>query len=280
MELKNRLKKTLRNSIRLNIEGKAGLKVGSTRFGGQPDLPDAFEWPYYEGEGFDGETKNRPLSFIAQFNLEEIAAYDTEKSLPQKGLLSFFYETSSMKWGFDPKDEGCAKVFYFEEISELKTAEFPTELESDFRFPPIKITAKAEDSYQDFPDFILKNDKLVKCWEEYDRAAESLKINVPNNSSKLLGWADIIQGNMTADCELVSREYYLGHGWEKVTPQDRQEAIQSSSENWLLLFQLDSVENDGFELMFSDCGRIYYYIRKEDLAAKRFDRVWLVLQCC
>ena len=46
-----------------------------------------------------------------------------------------------------------------------------------------------------------------------------------------------------------------------------------------LLFQLDTVESGGFELMFGDCGHIYFYITKEDLAARRFDRIWLILQC-
>ena len=43
--------------------------------------------------------------------------------------------------------------------------------------------------------------------------------------------------------------------------------------------QLGTVTGDGFELMFGDCGRVYFCIRKEDLAARRFDRVWLILQC-
>ncbi len=31
--------------------------------------------------------------------------------------------------------------------------------------------------------------------------------------------------------------------------------------------------------MFGNYGRIYFYIRKDDLRAKRFDRIWLILQC-
>ncbi len=280
MELKNKLKKTLRNSVRLKIEGKADLKIGATRFGGKPDLPDGFEWCRYEGERCGEVIKNHPLSFIAQFNLEEISKYDTDNLLPKKGLLSFFYDVDTMKQGFDPKDTGCAKVFYFEEISKLKTTDFPSDLSEEFQFPPIGIQAKSEDSYQDYPDFLLQRDKLLECWDDYDRAAKGLKINTPNNSSKLLGWADIIQDNMTVECELVSRGYYLGGSRENVTPRDRQEAEQSSAKEWLLLFQLDTVKSDDFELMFGDCGRIYYYIRKEDLAAERFDRVWLIMQCC
>lgn len=280
MELKNKLKSTLRNSIRLSIGGKADLAVGATRFGGKPDLPPNFEWEYYEGEGCGGEVKKRPLSFIAQFNLEEISKYDTEKLLPEKGLLSFFYETDSMRWGYDPKDEGCAKVYYFEDINGLAAAEFPADLEEDFRFPAIGIKAKSEESYQDYADFLLQKNKMIECWDDYDRAARSLKINIPSNSSKLLGWADVIQNNMTAECELVSRGYYLGGSREEITPRDRQEAEQSSLKDWLLLFQLDGVQEGDFELMFGDCGRIYFYIRREDLAVGRFDRVWLIMQCC
>lgn len=280
MELKNKLKQTLKNSIRLEIGGKADLELGATRFGGRPDLPKDFEWCRYEGEGCDGEVKKRPLSFIAQFNLEEISKYDTENLLPEKGLLSFFYDTDSMRWGYDPEDKGCAKVYYFEDISSLTPTEFPEDLGEFFRYPAIGIKAKREDSYQDYADFLLQKDKMTECWDDYDRAAKALKINIPDTSSKLLGWADIIQNNMTMECELVSRGYYLGGSWEKVTPRDRQEAEQSSLKEWLLLFQLDTVWEGDFELMFGDCGRIYYYIKREDLAAGRFDNVWLIMQCC
>ena len=41
--------------------------------------------------------------------------------------------------------------------------------------------------------------------------------------------------------------------------------VESKSENGLL-----------FALQ---CGWLIFYITKEDLAARRFDRIWLVLQC-
>ena len=280
MELKNKLKQTLKNSIRLNIGGSADLRTGATRFGGKPDLPESFVWPYFEGENFNEGVKYRPLSFMAQFNLEELAKYDTEKLLPEKGLLSFFYDIDTMRWGYDPKDEGCAKVYYFGDTDGLAAAEFPDDLNEDFRLPAFGIKLRSENSYQDYADFLLQKDKMTECWDDYDRAARSLKINIPETSSKLLGWPDIIQDNMTMECELVSRGYYLGGDWEEVTPRDRQEAEQSSLKEWQLLFQLDTLWEDDFELMFGDCGRIYYYIRKEDLAAGNFDKVWLIMQCC
>ncbi len=45
------------------------------------------------------------------------------------------------------------------------------------------------------------------------------------------------------------------------------------------LLQMYTVEQVEFELMFGDCGHIYFYITKEDLAARRFDLICLILQC-
>ncbi len=117
-------------------------------------------------------------------------------------------------------------------------------------------------------------------FEDYESARLELGMDGGNdNHSKLLGWPDTIQGNMTVECELVSKGYYLG-GDKNPPPQEaRQKAQLTSFDNWQLLFQLDTVAQDNFELMFGDCGRIYFFIRKEDLKARRFDDVWLVLQC-
>ena len=98
------------------------------------------------------------------------------------------------------------------------------------------------------------------------------------NRSCLLGWPDTIQGNMTVECELVNRGFDMG-GTQPIPRDALAEARRRSVENWQLLFQLDTVADNGFELMFGDCGRVYFYIPKEDLTARRFDRVWLILQC-
>ena len=282
-DFKKELQKTSRNSIRLNIGGSVEHTVGATKFGGKPDVPKGFEWCYYEGEDYmEGVVKPRPLSFLAQFDLAEISRYDTEGLLPKTGLLSFFYECESARWGYDPKDKGCARVFFFEDTSGLEPAGFPDDLAEDMRFPEFKISASSERSFQSYADFLVQRDPRSDWWEKFESAQKSLNIEEPGESSKLLGWADIIQGNMTRECELVaSRGYYLGDGWDDVTPRDRQEAEQWANRDWLLLFQLDSVLDDGnFELIFGDGGRIYFYIRREDLEARNFDNVWLILQCC
>ena len=84
---------------------------------------------------------------------------------------------------------------------------------------------------------------------------------------------------MFAECELVTQGYYLGSGWHKVPKDVRKKAEETACDKWRLLLQLDTVECGDFYLMFGDAGHIYFYITKEDLEAKRFDKVWLILQC-
>ena len=97
-DMRQKLEKMCRNSIRLSIGGREKHAVGGTRFGGVPDVPGDFVWPVYETDTYDDkEIKPRPLSFIAQFNCAEFAPLDTEGLLPKAGVLSFFYEAESMK---------------------------------------------------------------------------------------------------------------------------------------------------------------------------------------
>ena len=116
----NELDKVLKNLVKNEIAvthhaTKSGGAIYRSKIGGKPAAPEGFEWPRFEAENFNEETANRPLSFLCQINLEEICGYDKEELLPKKGLLLFFYEMESMCWGFDPSDEGCSRVYYFEE---------------------------------------------------------------------------------------------------------------------------------------------------------------------
>lgn len=280
-KIEQELKNLCLNSVTLEISGEARHSVGATRFGGKPDVPAGFEWPYFETDTIDDKkVKSRPLAFLAQFNLSEISQYDTENLLPRSGTLAFFYELGSQRWGLDIKDKGCAKVFWFHEWEDLSPAEFPEDLAEDFRLPAINITAKPEKSYPRYEDFYLNRTGYSDMMDDFEAAEKNLGIVYPENCSKLLGWADDIQGNMTSECEFIARGYSSdGVSNSDKFPKEEHKKIEDSTDDWTLLFQLDTVEQEGFELMFGDGGRIYFYIRKEDLRAKRFDRVWLVLQC-
>ncbi|MCH5187527.1 MAG: DUF1963 domain-containing protein [Oscillospiraceae bacterium] len=278
--LKKEVKDLCRNYIGLDIGGKAAAVVGGTRFGGVPDVPADFVWPYYEGEDYDEVVKSRPMSFIAQFNCAELAPMDAEGLLPKTGLLSFFYEMETMRCGFDPKDAGCARVFWFEDSSTLVPAQVPEDLETDHRFPMLQIAMEPGTSYIDMEDFrlYLDDDAYWFYTGEIDEIYEEL--DIAENTSKLLGWPHVTQGSIMSDCVFASSGYYTGdpEGLAKIPQAEREEKMKTALEDWRLLLQLDIADLEEENFTFCDCGRIYFCIRQEDLLARRFDRVWLILQ--
>lgn len=275
MDLGQLMEQMKKNKIGVQIEGEASEIIGASRFGGCPDVPSNFKWPYFKGKDFDDIEANRPLSFLAQFNCEQITQFDEEGVLPQKGVLSFFYEEATAKWGFDPKDKGCARVFWFEDVDCLKPCSLPEDLEEDYRNPAIGIGLTKEISYPSCQDFPPECEKLTD--EEYDLYDE--KYDNSEFGHQLLGWPKIIQNNIALDCELIQRGYYLGGTWKGISDEEKENAIQIAPKKWRLLFQLDEIEEDDFYLSFGDGGMLYFYITQEDLEKRNFDNVWLVYQC-
>ena len=78
---------------------------------------------------------------------------------------------------------------------------------------------------------------------------------------------------------ILNQGYYLGDNWGDVPDEVYRRAKQTSLAKWRLLFQLGPVASGDFEMMFGDGGNLYFYISKEDLLARRFERAWLISQC-
>lgn len=116
MDWKNILPQLYRGRIDSRfVPAQGKLAVGASKFGGRPDVPADFVWPVFETDTReDDQVKERPLAFLAQFDCAQLAPLDPEGLLPKEGVLSFFYELESQRWGYDPKDAGCARVFWFE----------------------------------------------------------------------------------------------------------------------------------------------------------------------
>lgn len=268
-----------KNAVFLKLTDKKAEPL-QTKIGGKPDLPPDFEWYYYEGEDFNGVTENRPLSFIAQINCAEIKPYDKDDLLPDIGMLYFFYELGTMTWGYSPEDKGSARVFYYDgDLSLLKQTDFPETLDKDYiipeKTPEFVSVSDVPDSGEvyEFYDADFQDDDY-DIYQELRESEFSDEIRI-----KLLGYADLIQNTIQCECEYVSRGYDYGNGVPDTSEEEKAD-IEKKAEDWILLFQLDTIETDDYELMFGDCGRIYFYIRKKDLAERNFENVQLILQCC
>lgn len=278
-ELRKVLRELKKNEIIMEPIQKAEF-VGPNdcKIGGKPYLPADFEWPKFRSAD-DGIA--RPLSFFCQINLAMLNAFDKENVLPKRGMLYFFYECNSLTWGFDPADKGAARVFYFENTDGFVPLDLPGDLAEEYIIPEIAVKFKSQESYPCFEEF--ENYSDFDCdGDDYDEMLEKLGFDAESNaeSHKLLGYADVIQGEMLTECERVSRGLYCGDAESYAsTSDDVKAAVAKHAGEWLLLLQLSTISKDNFEWMFGDCGMLYFYIRKDDLATKRFDKIHFCLQC-
>lgn len=275
-EILNKLKKT---EITIFTESNEDNEIlNKSKIGGKPYLPKDFIWPYYQ---------ELPLSFLAQINLKEVNSLDKDKLLPSKGMLYFFYELETEEWGYKPQSKGCAKVFYYEDISNFSLIDFPENMEDDYKIPEFKVNFKSNislPSYEDFFNLVEDKEELEDITENefydiYHSAYDELskKYLVPiEKYIKLLAYPDVIQNSMEEECAAVTRGFNMGGiGY----PKKYKEEIKKASKDWILLFQMDTLETSDYELMFGDSGHIYFWIKKEDLANRNFENIWLILQC-
>src|SRR5262245_51387230 len=92
------------------------IPLGQSKMGGNPDLPADFVWPMFG---------NLPLTFMAQFRLSDLAAFDIDHELPQNGILYFFYEASGQPWGGYEEREGHRVIFISDETTPLAQQNHP-----------------------------------------------------------------------------------------------------------------------------------------------------------
>lgn len=236
-----------------------------SRVGGAPDVAPQFQWPRYEEE---------PLAFLAQLRLAELpAAVRTDLRLPADGVLAFFYAVSEQPWGYEPDHRGGARVFYFANASALRRATVPEELE-DEPIPERRVTFVEELSLPS-PGSPTGERLFDSDDDVLDAYVNALAVDLAsrgNVAHKVGGFADEIQDAMEVECAGVTRGISFGDGTAQVSDETRTQAAQ-----WRLLLQLDT--DDSLGVMWGDSGRIYFWMREEDLRSRAFDRAWCILQC-
>lgn len=260
----DRFESILRNTIRIYLsKRKEGeIFVGASRIGGKPDLPADIEWP--------AENNDKPLAFIAQLNLKEISPLDSDRLLPESGILYFFYRTEQDAWGFDPKDKDKFRVIYYDgTIDKLQRQEPPKSLPKRGQFSPNEVRFAQEVSLPSWQSDLLN----FLTQEEQDKFIDIFESG--ENINKILGYADEVQGEMELECELVTNGLYCGD--QTGYKDSRREELEKNKDDWRLLLQVDS--NDEAGMMWGDVGRIYFWIKKIDLQKKRFENAWFILQC-
>lgn len=241
-----------------------------SKLGGSPDLPDRFDWPH---------NHNRPLDFLLQINLSEAAANDTARLLPPGGLLTFFYDLEKQPWGYDPDNLQGFYVAYTPPDEPVRRSH-PIGSSAGLSECSMRFTSRQTLPVRRSQDYQKLDFLLEFTYQERDAYSSfAARISQPADRQlgrhRLLGHADNIQGDMQWEAQLVMNGLYCGDDSGYNDP--RREALEDGLEDWILLLQLDSDDVVGLE--WGDAGMLYYWIRKQDLAAREFDRVWMTLQC-
>jgi len=239
------------------VDTKVGFgksKIGQTKIGGKPDLPKDSKWPTWNG---------KPLSFLAQINLAEIKALKVYNHLPKEGTLYFFYESSPESLGNGIEERESWRVIYSKEATrELEQREFPRDLVYENRFGESLMRIEESDSFPPWDSTLVERANLSDA--ELDTyIALCYEISGDMEVSKLLGFPDQIQGEMEEECDMME--------------SGLKTELNSVNPDWVLLFQLDSVESSN--MMWGDVGRLYFWIKKEDLMNQNFDDVLMIMQC-
>jgi uncharacterized protein YwqG len=255
----------VRDSIRISTKpvDETKLPPGASKIGGLPDLPVNSIWPQWQGV---------PQSFIAQIRLEELQTYDTQKLLPPKGLLWFFYAAQQDVYGDDPSNKGAWQVFFTDNTEQLQRLSAPAQLPQEARFKPCSLSYSIELTLAVQPELEIlglqwnndeqkKYDTVFAAFHKQDDTSVSLY--------RMLGFADVLQDDMRVQSQLNSNGII---DWE--SPKAKKLAQQAN--DWQLLLQIDTDEQIGMH--WASAGRLYFWIKGSDLRAGQMSTTWCVLQ--
>jgi uncharacterized protein YwqG len=252
-----------REAISLQSQVGGSNKPGSSRLGGMPELPAGTVWPAWQ---------DQPMSFIAQVRLADVAAFSPAGDLPKDGLLSFFYNAQQDTYGASPSDRGSWQILYLAPGTVLQPRDFPPNLPENARFKPCTLSFTSiltlpVDPRQGLPGLNWSDDQ-VKAYEQMQNALPG-----PDQKKRpqhqMFGYPAQLQDDMPSQCALVT---------QGITSADdpRVAAALSHKEDWRLLLQVDS--DDGAGMRWGSYGMLYYWLRIQDLQARKFDQAWLVQQ--
>ncbi|MBA3460837.1 MAG: DUF1963 domain-containing protein [Deltaproteobacteria bacterium] len=235
--------------------------VGTTRFGGEPDLPAKTAWPHVDCTEKDLVLKvseypkgtipapdkkgklHVPLAFLAQLDLDDLAPHDTDALLPKTGMLWFFARPEVVLGEKRELQRIASLVLYAKKKPKLVRISPPATLGAQQRFDAatVKIT-----HVRPLPSPNLESIRKLALIESESEAYEAATSNADDGATHAsLGWA--------------IATYYLG--------------IPEAKEQLLLRVGSDAVS--GFS--FGDNASIFFCVPTAALAKRDFTKAYCVM---
>ncbi len=239
-----------RTSVRLSPSGD-----GTSWLGGSPQT--TLEWPSWEG----GE-----LAFVARIALDVLPP----TALPAHGALLVFFALDRVPSGLRPAEAGACRVIHVDD------APAPDDDPGgDLPLVPVMPSAELTLPPAPAPTSLALDAWELEEWAELrERLAAAQGVELEERATayhalhRLLGHADTNAAGMELDAELVSNGVDLE---QDPYASGRREELAPGRARWRLLFQLSSDDELGVEL--GEANRLFVWIRDDDLATGRFDRV-------
>jgi uncharacterized protein YwqG len=263
------LQQLSRASLRLEpayVEAEA-VPVGTTQLGGQPTMPSGLDWPH---------SGRQPLAFLAQVRLSELSRQDVDGLLPAQGMLWFFYDLEGAPVGQSPQDKAGFRILHEPDESIRLERKAPPK-----RAPRLggaaRVRASAEPTLppeESHEAQVL--DLTPDQWDAYYELLSSLEATEDvgrDTRHKMLGYSDLLQGDLRLDCQMVSAGLDCRDDASFRDPRVQQ--LDQGIVEWQLLLQLDEDEKLGLDL---GGGRLYFLVRLPDLRAGRFEGAWAIRQ--
>ncbi len=267
----------------LKIMKDAGAEVNENDLAGIGGLPAdvAVKAAVEQKLLADIVVKPFPLPFIAQVDLAAMAKEPGfDKTLPTTGRLLFFYDMPVLPASYEPRAKAGWKLIYDDTpVADLERKPLPKEL-ADFpgtaSLKPAAIsprsvvtTVPVGDSGWDVVGEITGDDVSTYAgWLfslGWPTAAEG-------GNHQLGGWQRAIQSGMQAMSQLASNGLDLGGGEAYQTEEGKR--LLASAKDWHLVLQIGTDEATGYPFP----GALYVLMREEDLAARNFDKAWVVYE--
>jgi len=250
------------------------LSLGTSKIGGRPDLPRGVEWPAW----------HVPMSFLAQFNLAEVAPYDLQHQLPSRGLLSFFIETAGEPLFAAALELGDA----IDTISNEELAAFDESASWRVVYSQGDVASLVG---RDFPPRVPL--RLPACATRFAAALTVPELEEPEFSAVALTPAErnLLIDTVLGPCESVNRGRFedgghhllgypcnldsLGRAAAAIAAGGAQPGDSEAACRWRLLLQLDS--SVVAEMDWAGGGMLQWFIEADRLQAQDFSRVYVTM---
>ncbi|MFI5942418.1 YwqG family protein [Streptomyces uncialis] len=255
----------------MRLEVATGCDDGVGRLGGLPSLQVGAERPVWDGHG--------PLSFIASIDCARLPTAALDIDLHAAGTLLVFYFDGQLDDGDalvlaeDRESRAGARVLYMAADEEVAERGAPAGLEP---YPAVPLAARVEMTATEHrhpseravfaPDAPLGNryDHPI-CSQKFLDALWEIEDELRH---QIGGHAHSVQNQV--EIEIAEAVLNGEVSWDD--PRLSEEAG-----GWVLLAQFDS--EDAAAMMWGDAGALYWLVRREDLAQRRFERAMFTWQC-